>query len=317
MVNKTDFTRKTILTMLRNSSEPLSGEKISGKIGISRVAVWKQIQTLIGLGYEISSSSAGYSLKESGDHLYSWEFDREKPNYEAFRELDSTMRKARELALKGCPDFTTIVAEKQSNGRGRGSKSWDSSEGGLYFTWIIRPDLPLAFHYIYTIGATAVLSRTIADLYGVETSSKWPNDLVSPAGKVAGILTEMECSGEKINWLSLGIGINVNNRQTEIDRTSLRDMLGSRIDRKSLLTRFEQDFRKTLRHEAPQSIRSMWESHSSTIGSSVRLHSEREGLLQGIAMGITSSGALRLKNGSREQTALFGDIYTKKQENTQ
>ncbi|MBB6482545.1 biotin--[acetyl-CoA-carboxylase] ligase [Spirochaeta isovalerica] len=297
--------------MLRNSREPLSGERISRELGVSRVAVWKQIQNLIELGYGIESSSAGYALKDEADHLYPWEFPQEKQNYNAFKELDSTMTEARKIALKGCSDFTTVVAEKQNKGRGRGTKSWDSREGGLYFTWIIKPELPLAYHYIYTIGAVAALSRTVNDLYGVDARAKWPNDLVAPEGKVAGVLSEMECSGEKISWLNLGIGINVNNKLDSEDRTSLKELSGHSIDRKELLNSFEEQFRRMLSRETPGSIRAMWENRNSTIGQAVRLRSEQEGLLTGRAVGLTKSGSLIVRKGKIETTALFGDIYEK------
>jgi len=311
MVNEKSSSRKIILSMLKNSSAPVSGEVISQHIGVSRVAVWKQIKNLQELGYPIESSPAGYTLENGIDHLYPWEFDGGKENYKAYRELDSTMNKARELALKGCSDFTTVLAEKQNRGRGRGSKTWDSREGGLYFTWILQPDLPLAYHYIYTIGAAAVLSRTIRELTGLETWTKWPNDLLSSKGKIAGFLTEMECSGDRISWLNIGVGINANNEADQRGRSSLKELSGSTIDRKSLLNLFEQNFRQLLRSENPQTIRRLWERESSTIGKNVLLQSRYEGTFSGRAAALSPAGSLIIRNRDKETQAPFGDTYTK------
>lgn len=298
--------------MLRNSDKPLSGERISEKLNVSRVAVWKQIKTLKDLGYHISSSSSGYTLDENTDHLYSWEFEGGKEHYQAFRELDSTMDLAREYAREGCTDFTTVVAESQKKGRGRGSHQWISPEGGLYFTWVIKAGLPLAYHYIYTFGAAAALVQSVRALTGIELSTKWPNDVYRGDKKVAGFLTEMETSGDSLKWLNLGIGINVNNEETSPIGISLKEINGSVLDRRDLLTQFEKTYRSLLRENNPEEIRKLWCRKSLTLGKKVALKTADKRLLEGTAKTIDSSGSLIIENkNNKTQQALFGDLYVK------
>lgn len=314
MVNETDQNKKTIISMLKNSKTPVSGEIISEKLKVSRVAIWKQIKALKELGYDISSSPKGYSLDSHRDHLYSWEFDKGMEHYKAYRQLDSTMEPARKLASEGCPDFTTVVAETQNKGRGRGTRQWISDEGGLYFTWVIRPELPLAYHYIYTLGAAAALVETIRELSGIELRTKWPNDLYGGDKKVAGFLTEMETSGDTVKWLNLGIGINVNNEAGLSAGTSLREIGGTELDRKELLIRFEASFRKMLKESSPEKIRNQWMKSSRTIGKRIQLLTADKRRISGTAQSIDPSGSLVVLNrNNKTQQALFGDLYIKEE----
>lgn len=315
MVNDSNQTRKTILDGLRNSSTPLSGARLAEILDMSRVAVWKHIQVLREMGYDIDPTPSGYILQSDGDHLYRWEFEKGKEDYKAFRELDSTMEEARREAAKGCRSFTTIVAESQSEGRGRGTRKWDSREGGLYFTWVIRPELPLPFHYIYTLAAATALSVTAEELYGIHLRTKWPNDLLWENRKAAGILAEMETRGDRIEWLNLGMGINVNNRLDSPEAVSLEEIRGSRLDRKEVLLSLEKNYRKILIEENPLSVRRHWEKRCGSIGKKMKLKSARGETFSGRFTGLDPSGSLILEKGSgKADTALFGDIYIKEGE---
>lgn len=311
-VNNNTSIKRELLQLLRNSGKPVSGETLSRHLEVSRVAVWKHIQKLNSLGYHIESSHSGYSISRWDDHLYPWEFDKGKENFNAFPEIDSTMNKARELAREGCPHFTTVLAEKQYNGRGRSDRNWDSENGGLYFTWSIRPELPYAFHYIYTIGAAVAVSETAKELWNMDLQAKWPNDLVFRKKKTAGLLMEMETSGDSISWLNLGVGINVNNGIYHPERTSLKEIYGSSLDRKVLLNNLEAKFRKILKERTPETIRKNWTTLSSTIGSQVKLKPQYGSIIEGKALSIDRSGALIIydKNKKRKQ-ALFGEIFEK------
>ncbi len=121
-----------ILQQLRKSKGIVSGEILSNRLGISRVAVWKHIQKLLESGYQIESGPKGYQLIASPDTPFAWEFPAREPNYHYYQEVSSTMDIARDIARKGCPDFTLVVAEKQVNGRGRMDRRWESPAGGLY-----------------------------------------------------------------------------------------------------------------------------------------------------------------------------------------
>lgn len=297
--------------MLRNGSAPLSGELISRELDVSRVAVWKQIKALKELGYAIESTPRGYVLNEESDHLFSWEFPDSKNNYQAYRELDSTMDKAREEAVKGCDPYTTILAETQRKGRGRGERSWISGSGGLYFTLVLKPRLPLAYHYVYTLGASAALSEAARELYGADLSTKWPNDVLWGDRKIAGFLTEMQVSGDSISWLTLGAGINVNNDPRLESGTSLEKIMGRKLDRKDLLECFVNKFRSLMEKDSPAEIRSLWEKRSAMIGSEASFEKSDGQIIRGVVRSVDQAGSLLVEKDSKLKQVLFGDLYKK------
>lgn len=310
MVNQTNSYRQMILQMLRDSTKPLSGQRLSEKLGVSRTAVWKQIKALKELGYDIESGPTGYVISDTMNHLYAWEFDKVKENYKAYALVDSTMDIARNEAAKGADNFTTILAEQQKKGKGRGDKSWVSSKGGLYFTWIIKPQWPLAYYSTYTYCAASAIAQSVEDLCGIPLSTKWPNDLLSGDKKVAGILSEMETHGDSIKWLNLGIGINVNNN-TELARSqSLKELTGSEIDRRELLETVEKTMKDLLKEKNPYEIHRFWESKSSTINQRVSLRNAFGENISGRALTIDSAGSLVVETGNKtKKQALFGDLY--------
>lgn len=285
---------------------------MSERLGISRVAVWKHIKSLQQMGYAIEGSASGYSLEDDIDHLYSWEFSSSRDNYITFKNLDSTMNIAREKADKGCPSFTTIIAETQNAGKGSADRIWHSNEGGLYFTMVLKPELPSAYHYIYTLAATAALKKTIEKLYNISTGSKWPNDLMYQDKKIAGILTEMHSKGNKINWLNLGVGINVNNHPGLVNSCSIKEISGIRHDRKNLLTSFEDQYKKIIKDNKPSEIRRLWKQGNLTLDKEIILKSETGDVIKGVSTDIDAAGSLLIKDSKNKiQQALFGDIYIK------
>ena len=310
MVNERANPKKIILSLLRDSNETVSGQKMSIKLGISRVAVWKHIKALQELGYAISSTSSGYKLEKEKNHLYSWEFENSHDNYQTFKKLSSTMDKAREEVEKGCKTYTTIIAETQSAGRGRADRTWKSDEGGLYFTSILRPELPSAYLYIYTFAASIVLKRSIFQLYHVQSELKWPNDILHNGKKLAGILTESNIRGDRINWLNLGIGVNVNNTPSLENSCSINSIKGTDQDRKILLTTFEINFKKLIKSHTPGEIRSLWLMDNLSINKNINMKSSTGQRFNGVIETVDSGGSLiiREKNNKVKQ-ALFGDIF--------
>jgi len=310
MVNEISKTKHSILKMLRDSRETLSGQQMSENLKISRVAVWKNIKSLRDMGYSIEGTASGYILTDDKDLLYSWEFKGVGDNYHTYRELTSTMDIARIEAEKGCDEFTTIIAEKQSAGRGRGEKQWLSNEGGLYFTTVLKPRLPMAYHYIYTLAAAVVLNDTVKEIYNIPLSVKWPNDLLYNNRKLAGILTEFHVLGDRLKWLNLGIGINVNNSIDNDMRCSIREISGSIQDRKILLSSFEGKYKKLIDNNSPSEIRSLWKRDNFTLKKDIRLKTSSGQVFNGIAEDIDATGALLIRGNNNIKTqALFGDIY--------
>ena len=159
-----------------------------------------------------------------------------------YASLPSTMEKAGELAERGEPEGTVLIAESQSKGRGRWGRRWFSPEGGLYFSLILRPGEKKLVKSIPILAGLS-LKRAIKKVTGLASWMKLPNDILINKKKVAGILLE-----KKNSFLILGIGINTNIKEeelTEFSATSLSRLTGKRIDNKKLLETFLQDFEES------------------------------------------------------------------------
>jgi len=127
--------KEKIVAMLRQSAEPLSGEEISRRLEVSRVAVWKQIGQLKESGIEIEAGTKGYRLLSSPEVPLPWLFGERSSRIHYFPEVDSTMNRATELARAGCPPFTVVVADRQSAGRGGCSGNGNPPTAGSTFPW--------------------------------------------------------------------------------------------------------------------------------------------------------------------------------------
>ncbi len=183
---------KILQTLKAKDNQIVSGERLSSELGISRVSVWKHIHGLQELGYHIISNPKGYRLVSSPDIPYPWEFPDMEPEIHYYSSVASTMNTARDMARKGCPHFSVVIAGTQTRGRGRLNRRWHSTKGGLYFTIILRPEIPPILSYKLSFAASLILVRTLRDLFNIEAMAKWPNDILVDDCKLAGILSEME-----------------------------------------------------------------------------------------------------------------------------
>ena len=300
-----------ILKILRGENDVVSGETLSSQLGVSRVSVWKHIKRLREVGYHIQATPKGYRLISAHDSLYPWEFGDRESKIHYFDEVTSTMDVARNLARNDCPDFSVVIAGHQKKGRGRLKRTWFSSEGGLYFTIILRPHIPPALSSRVNFAASMILALTLRRMFKIDAVVKWPNDILVHGRKVAGLLSEMEAESDIITYINIGIGLNVNNDPTprEPMATSLKKILGRNIARKQLLSEFLDHFDNRLNNRALDNVISEWKSCTMTIGRHVKIvtnHDEFEGL----AMDVDENGALILKlaDGSIK-TIIYGDCF--------
>jgi len=303
--------KSSILRLLREAEGPLSGSLLCERLGASRVAVWKHIQRLGELGYEIEAGPRGYRLLAGPDRPYPWEFPGREERIVYRDELGSTMDLARELARQGCPAFTAVVAERQTAGRGRLRRPWVSAEGGLYVTVVRRPRIPLhnspreKFHVALTL--VALLRRD----FGVEAGVKWPNDILVEGRKLCGLLSEMEAEGEEVAFVNVGLGLNVNNEPPRIrpPAVSLRQILGRELSRKEILARFLEELERESAAAPWEGIVERWKRHTVTLGKNVRVATGKEEI-RGIARDIDPFGALIVEEpGGRLRTVLHGDCF--------
>ncbi len=312
---------KILKRLFVSGNEVISGVQISSELGISRVAVWKHIKKLNEEGYEIISSSKGYKLKNPGDLLASFCFDNEKYHIHFFQKLSSTMDKAREMARTGARHLTVIVAEKQTKGRGRLNRTWLSSKGGLWFTIILKPDLPPVLSFRVNFAASLCLAKTLIKLFKINASIKWPNDILVNGKKLAGLLSEMETKADMISFVNIGIGLNVNNSPEEMEpnAVSIKNILNREVSRKKILTTFLDEFKLELAaihdknlHGENKNIIDKWKKYTSTIGKQVTIETSGS-ISHGLAVDVDSSGALILQqeNGTQKKI-IYGDCFYRK-----
>lgn len=307
--SKVNAMKGQILGALRDCAGYLSGQTLSHRLGVSRVAIWKHIRTLTEDGYVIQASPRGYKLISSPDLLFPYEFPDLEERIHYFPEIGSTMDVARDLAKKGALEGTIVIAETQTFGSGRLSREWISPQGGIYFTNILRPRVTPAYAPRINLMAAVAVAATIRKLFGLDTQLKWPNDVLIAGKKVCGILAEMNAEMDVVNFVNVGIGINANNSVTRFEKTatSLKNVLGRGISRKELLSALIGEIERRWPLLLKADLLREWKELSATLNKEVRVVSLGEELT-GQAVDIDSTGALILKdrNGSLN-TVLAGD----------
>lgn len=231
--------------------------------------------------------------------------------------LDSTNREARDLGRQGAPEGTLVLAEQQSAGRGRMRRSWLSPAGvNLLLSLLLRPPINPDQAFILTMILALATSDGVQEVTGVRPLIKWPNDLYVGGRKLAGILTEFSVVENRVEYMVLGMGLNVNwdpgeNPDILYPSTSLFREIGRRIPREGLLLailkRFEESYRVLLTGEIMPFYRK-WNDLSMILGKEVELDLGGE-RVRGTALRINRKGALMLRDVSgREREILHGDV---------
>lgn len=316
-----------ILKFLRDK-EYVSGEVLAQKLGISRVAVWKQIQKLKNMEYKITSDqNLGYCLVSRPDLLLPQEIQRGlSTNYVGkeiyyFPELKSTNIRAKEKALHGAEEIsegTLIVAERQSAGKGRLGREWFSPVGGIWFSVILYPQLSPSYISRITLMTAVAVVKSIKICTQIKSQIKWPNDILINEKKVCGILTEMSAELDIINWVVVGIGINVNIEHREFpediqeNTISLKETSGKEISRVKLAQTFLQEFEKyyeILKRREFSSILKEWKLYSHTLGKKIRVDIG-ERIITGEAVDINEEGSLILKKEDGELLEIISGTVT-------
>jgi BirA family biotin operon repressor/biotin-[acetyl-CoA-carboxylase] ligase len=300
-----------ILKTLRTQDTIISGEELSAALGVSRVSIWKHIHKLQELGYQILSTPKGYKLISSPDILFPWEFVDQGWNILYFPEVSSTMDVARDQAKKHCPDFTIVIAGRQTKGRGRLNRRWLSDDGGLYFTMVLRPTIPLQLSFKVSFLASLTLAKVIRKMLQIDAMVKWPNDILVDERKISGMLVELEAEADRVFFIALGMGINVNNDPSEAEpgASSLRKIIGRQVSRKDLLALFLKEFRYWMKKADFDHVISEWKKHTVTLGRHVRIVTQ-QAESEGLAVDVDENGALvlELADGERKKI-IYGDCF--------
>ena len=235
-----------------------------------------------------------------------------------FPEIDSTNSHARELAERGAAEGEVVLAESQSQGRGRLGRRWESPPfSNLYLSVILRPKLPPVRASQITLMAAVALAETVSWFIPQKPAIKWPNDILVDGRKLAGILTEAVCLPDRVAYVILGVGVNVNYpidsmppelRQRAI---SLVDLTRVEVSRESFLRRLIQDLDRcygVLEQAGFEPLAPRWEAHFGQRGQRVRIELLDQ-IIVGRALGIAQDGALLVEGDDGAlQRVIAGDV---------
>jgi BirA family transcriptional regulator, biotin operon repressor / biotin---[acetyl-CoA-carboxylase] ligase len=303
--------KRKILLILRQNQKTVTESLICSKLQKDPECIRNRILELQEAGYEIKTTGNGFQLIHEPDNPFPWEFPGRESFIHYFKELPSTMDVAREMAGNGCPDFTVIISEFQSTGRGRLQRTWHSDAGGLYFTLVLRPRLAPVHSHRINFAASLVLAKVLQQMFHVDAKVKWPNDILVNNLKLSGMLSEMGVEADKLSYVNIGIGINVNNDPAgkEPNAISLRKLLGTTIDRRKLLSSFLDSFQSMMSGSQLENIIPEWKQYTMTIGRHVKIVTIKESY-EGFARDVSDSGALILEqeDGSLKEV-IYGDCF--------
>lgn len=315
-----------ILELFRSGDGVVSGAALSKALGVSRTAVWKHVKGLRVKGYQIEAvPSKGYRLLSSPEILTNLDITaglatkRVGSSVLCLKETDSTNSVAFKMAEEGAPEGTVVIADTQSAGKGRLGRVWLSPPGvNLYCSVVLRPAIaPVAACQLTFLSVVAV-ARAVERCTKLKPQIKWPNDILINGKKVAGLLNEMNAETEKVNFVVLGIGVNLNLRMSTLSQgllrhpaTSLLEEGGEEVDRirftRVLLEELDQLYGNFL-VEGDGPVRAEWLARSAIKGRSVKV-SQQNREFRGVVQGVDSFGALLvlLSDGTLE-TVLSGDV---------
>ena len=321
-----------IVTLLKShQSEFLSGEKLSKSLGLSRAAVWKNIKKLKSLGYKIESKqNLGYRLHPNDSLLFPWEIsdglqtDTIGRKIYYFDTIDSTQNFALELARKPHENGSVVIAERQTQGRGRLNRKWVSPKGGIWLSILLRPNFEPSYTSLFPMLTSLALAVAIEKTLKIKPELKWPNDVTVNSDKVAGILIDASIESNAIDYLVIGVGINFKIKPSkivkEIKSGQKKYGIGTLVEEsqkaspvvliQQFLAELESRYNDII-SDNTGAIRKEWMKRSSTIGKNVTA-TTTTGTTKGKAVGIDKTGALLLSSRGKIQRVLAGDIAYKR-----
>lgn len=315
-----------VVELLRAGGGIVSGERLCGELEMTRAAVWKHIDALRKAGYRIDSCpGSGYRLAAAPDVPFPCEVRNGLKTtclgaaVEFLETTDSTNRQMAARARAGAPHGSVLVADAQTAGRGRMARQWFSPPGSnLYFSLLLRPDVvPMKAPQLALLAGLA-LARAVETLCPELTPKvKWPNDVFLNGKKLSGILCDMDAETDRVHYLVVGVGVNVNLSADEFPpeisglATSLRAELGKTVPRTALLTAFLNAFEPIYESWLADGL-AAWlpelGEKSHLAGRELAVEVGRESL-HGRAVGLSCNGGLLLDcGGTSPRELVCGDV---------
>ncbi len=318
--------KQKIFNILAEEKDYISGEKISASLGVSRTAVWKQINSLKDEGYEIESvPKKGYLLKKRPDKVLATEIinglnlqEWSKDNIFIYEQVDSTNIIAKRMAAQGQAEGSFIIAEEQIKGRGRMDRNWLSPSGkGVWISFILRPEiLPVKASEITFVVAAGIMEGIKAHT-GQDVKIKWPNDLLLNSKKICGILTEISAEIERVKYIVAGVGINVAQEPEDFPpeirekASSLERESGQKINRNQLIKSIIEEMERIYflyKREGFEKVLDIWRANNITLGRRVKAITREEEII-GLAEKIDQEGFLIIRDDQgNEHKIIAGDV---------
>lgn len=327
-IEEKDSTAQAMLKLLlEHRGSDISGELVSGRLGMSRSAVWKAITRLRERGFVIESAPRrGYRLTECPNILLPELIDssiigNRRNRLICLDEVDSTILYANRLALEGCPDGTVVVAERQTAGMGRRGRSFLSDAGvGIYMSIVVQPHCDIRQLGLLTSLAGLAVCRAIDQQCGVESLIKWPNDIIIGGKKVCGILTRLISDAETtaVTHAIIGIGINVRQREFPGELSekaiSLWQATGAEHNRACLagavISHLNCLFYDGGLESPPTEVMEELRQRSCTIGREVLVISPAQSR-KGVAVGLEQNGELLVRFGEQIESINAGEVQVR------
>ncbi|MDP2168098.1 MAG: biotin--[acetyl-CoA-carboxylase] ligase [Thermodesulfovibrionales bacterium] len=311
-----------IIGILKEAEGFVSGAKISGELGLTRAAVWKRIRSLREKGFIIEASSGkGYRLLSapefSVEELQALLKGRFGKEIIFLKKTASTNDLAMELAQNHAPEGTVVIADSQTNGRGRLGRRWSSPQGvNIYMSVILRPEIAPKDATLLTIMSAVSVAEAVKKTTGLDVTIKWPNDLIVSGRKLGGILLEMRSEPDRILFAVVGVGINVNIRSSAFPpdirdiATSVLEETGDQAKRTTIaaeiLTGMENNL-NLLKQGKISLLLQMWRGLSSTLGRDV-IVTTGDITIRGTAEDIDREGRLILSTADGPLKISAGDL---------
>ena len=322
--------KTSILRMIRQSSGYVSGQSLCEALGVSRTAVWKYVNQLKEEGYEFDAvSNKGYRIVKYPDIITREEIESMLPeglavtNVVYYHETDSTNTRAKQAAEDGEKSGTLFITECQTGGRGRRGRTWESPAGsGIWMSLLLRPEIKPFDASMLTIVAAMGMKDAIEEIIGggagqggIHCKIKWPNDIVLGDRKICGMLTEMSAETDWINYVVIGIGVNVNT--TEFD-DSIKDtassillQTGSSVKRSDVVVAFARHFSRYYEEFLKKcNLSGLADDYNKAlinVGRDVKIV-ERDGSFVAKAVGIDETGSLIVEKDGDTIRIVAGEV---------
>ncbi|MCP4582775.1 MAG: biotin--[acetyl-CoA-carboxylase] ligase [candidate division Zixibacteria bacterium] len=308
----------------RDDTRFITSRELAESLNLKRQHVYDSVSYLRTSGYEIEAGrNKGYKLISSPDRLLPIEIAANMScrffarRIFCYKTIGSTNTVAQDLAKSGLPEGTLVTAETQTKGRGRLGRKWYSPPGkGLYFSIILKPDLAIDKIAGLSLVAGLAITRAVYDIIGIQTKTKWPNDVLYKTRKLAGILVEGAAELDKIDYMVVGCGINVNHLRKDFPlslqrkSTSLKIIVKKDLSRVALLQAVLRQFESLYENYCRHGFRYLSAElikNSVLIGKKITLKSGNQ-KVAGRAMGIDNSGRLIIKNKKGLMTYPAGEV---------